>query len=158
MGKSTIVATNNFDQLGMSIPLFFSGSNASRSFLELMGNDRPKTQLLFPVFASHIWRDLPDNNPQKKPNREFYELYKNVHKSDIGEPFFTGVGADCLTLIVDAIKAVGTDPVKMRQYLENLSFVGTSSMYKFSKDNHLGSDMSSVFVGVAQGNDFKLAR
>jgi branched-chain amino acid transport system substrate-binding protein len=158
VGKATVMVTKNFNQLGMTMPIFYSGSNASRSFLELLGTDRPATPMLFPVFAMHIWRDLPDKHPQKAVCREFDELYKSVHKEEMKEPFFTGVGADALMVIVSAIKGAGTDPVKMRAYLENFSYIGTSSMYKWSKQNHLGSDMSSVFVGTAKGNDFKLAQ
>ena len=157
VGKATVMVTKNFNQLGFNIPILYSHSNASPSFLELLGSDQPqKSQMLFPLFAIHIWRDLPDSNPQKAICREISELYKTVHKKEIADPYFVGQGTDAQMVITSALKAVGTDPKKMKEYLETFSLVGTTAIYRYSKSNHLGSDMSSVFIGFGKGNEFKL--
>ena len=65
VGKSPVMVTKNFNQLGFAIPIMYSHSNASPFFLELLGSEyRQKPRYYFPGLAIHIW-DLPDSYPQK---------------------------------------------------------------------------------------------
>lgn len=156
VGKASIMVAKNFNQLGFDIPIMFSHSNSSTSFLELLGSDRPKTKVLFPVFAINIWKDLPESHPQKAACVKLNELYKTLHKHEIQDHLFVGMGADATTALVNTMKAVGTDPKKVKEKLETSTLVGTSAIFRYSKENHTGSDMSSVFVGEAKGNEFRL--
>jgi branched-chain amino acid transport system substrate-binding protein len=159
VGKSPVMVAKNFNQIGMSIPILFSHSNASPFFLELLGGDRPpKSPIFFPGFAIHIWQELPDTHPQKKICKELSDNYKAVHKEDIKDPYFVGEGADTLLALTSALKAVGTDPKKMKDFLESFTLVGTTAICHYSKEDHLGSDMSSLFILTAEGNKFKLPR
>ena len=52
---------------------------------------------------------------------------------------FGGHAYDALTLVIAALRAVGPDRAKIRDYIENTkNFVGTGGVFNFSAEDHTG--------------------
>ncbi|MBI4321145.1 MAG: hypothetical protein HY675_21860 [Chloroflexi bacterium] len=57
--------------------------------------------------------------------------------------WFSAAGYDGLQNIVDALKAVGPDAAKMRDYLENTTVTGLNGMMRRGPNDHMGPGTES---------------
>jgi branched-chain amino acid transport system substrate-binding protein len=71
---------------------------------------------------------------------------------------FGGHAWDAIHLVADALKAVGADKAKIRDYLETKkNFVGQHGVFNFSADDHNGLTKASFQMVVVKDGDWALA-
>jgi branched-chain amino acid transport system substrate-binding protein len=65
--------------------------------------------------------NIPDLVPADHPQKKVIEIYNEAYQAKYSEPLssFGGHGWDALNLVIDALKAVGPDSAKIRDYIEN---------------------------------------
>ena len=95
---------------------------------------------------------LPDNNPQKAVLAKYKKEYESKHKDSVST--FGGHAYDSLWLVINALKAVGDDPAKIRDFVEKTEFTGMGGMFKFSPKDHCGLDKNAFELLMVKGGKF----
>jgi len=141
-GQGPAIVTRNYAQLGIDLPLYQSHGVASDGFIELAGADAAEGVRL-PGTALLIADIIEDGDPQK----EVVAAYKAAYEEKYGEAVstFGGYAHDAFRLMTNAIARAGSDdPSAIRDALEATDgLVGTTGIYSFSADDHLGLDLSA---------------
>jgi branched-chain amino acid transport system substrate-binding protein len=132
-GQATII--KNRKQLGMTMPLFQSHGFGNIKYARAAGD--AADGVLFPAGRLLVADSLPDNHPQKALLEKYKKDYETKFKGDVST--FGGHAYDALTLVVAALRAVGPDRAKIRDYIENTkNFVGTGGIFNYSAEDHTG--------------------
>src|SRR6202142_2680125 len=141
VGPGQVVVTKNWHALKMGIPLYQSHGCGSKKNIELAG--KAAEGVIAPLGRLVIWDKLSDKNPQKAVLKKYEEDYKALYKSEPGT--FGGHAYDSLTMVVEAIKKVGPDKKKIRDYIETkiTKMPGTGGIYNMSAKDHCGLDMNA---------------
>jgi len=130
----------NKKQLGMTMPLFQSHGFGNIKYAQDAGD--AAEGVLFPCGRLLAVSSLPDTNPQKALLAKYKKDYEEKFKADVST--FGGHGYDAFMLVVEALKAVGPDSSKIRDYMENKKgFVGTAGIFNYSAEDHCGLDKNS---------------
>jgi branched-chain amino acid transport system substrate-binding protein len=132
------------------MPQFHSHGSATPKFLELAGEaadgvKMPALKILKPELLSV-------NDPQKKLLLTYKKEYEEKFKKTVSP--FGANGWDSFTLAVEALKAVGPDRQKIRDFIENKkNFIGIAGIFNFSPQDHNGLDAETalMFVEVKKG-------
>jgi branched-chain amino acid transport system substrate-binding protein len=153
VGPTEAVITKNWKQLAMKIPMFQSHGAASKKFLEMTGKDGEG--LIFPGPKLIVVDQIPDSDPQKPILVKYKSSYEATFKQDVSK--FGGNAHDAIRIVIAALKAVGPDRAKIRDYVENLNgWLGIEGKYMYSPTNHNGLTKDYfVMVQVVNG-DWKL--
>jgi branched-chain amino acid transport system substrate-binding protein len=144
------IAAKNIRQLGMRTPIVESHGIANRAFIQLAG---PAAEgVVFPSGKLLVADELPAADPQKSLLLAYARDFQAA--SHYTANTFGGHAFDGLTMLADAIRHVGPDRGRIRDYIEHLhGFVGTGGVFNMSPENHNGltpSDM--VLVVIKNGN------
>ncbi|WP_295533263.1 ABC transporter substrate-binding protein [uncultured Thioclava sp.] len=140
-GQGPAIVTRNKAQLGIDLPLYESHGVASDGFIELAGAAAAEGVRL-PGTALLVAAILPDSDPQKP----VVTAYKTAYEAKYGETVstFGGYAHDAVDLMTNAMKTGGSDPAAIRDALEaTQGYVGTTGIYSFSPEDHLGLDLSA---------------
>ncbi|PTQ70701.1 ABC transporter substrate-binding protein [Celeribacter persicus] len=141
-GQGPAIVTRNYAQIGLDLPLYQSHGVASDGFIELTGVEAAEGVRL-PGTALLIADILEDGDAQKP----VVMAYKTAYEAKYGEAVstFGGYAHDAFRLMVDAIARAGSDdPDEIRDALEETrDLVGTTGIYSFSADDHLGLNLSA---------------
>ncbi|MBU3029463.1 ABC transporter substrate-binding protein [Paracoccus marinaquae] len=153
-GQGPAIVTRNVAQLGFEIPLYQSHGVASNAFVELAGLDAAEGVRL-PGTALLIGDLLAEDDPQYKVVNDYIAAYQA--KYDQEPSTFAGYAHDAVALMVDAITRAGsTDPAAIRDAIEATSgLVGTTGIYTFSPEDHLGLDLSAFRMLEITGEGWK---
>lgn len=144
------IAAKNIRQLGMRVPIIESHGVANKAFIQLAG---PAAEgVVFPSGKLLIAEQLPAADPQRALLLKYARDFEAA--SHYTANTFGGHAFDGLTMLADAIRHVGPDRAKIRDYIEHLrGFVATGGVFNMSPENHnglVGSDM--VLVVIKNGN------
>ncbi|TMV92306.1 ABC transporter substrate-binding protein [Thioclava sp. BHET1] len=140
-GQGPAIVTRNKAQLGIDLPLYESHGVASDGFIELAGAAAADGVRL-PGTALLVASILPESDPQKP----VVTAYKAAYEAKYGETVstFGGYAHDAVDLMSHAMKTGGNDPASIRDALEaTQGYVGTTGIYSFSPEDHLGLDLSA---------------
>ncbi|HOV88402.1 MAG TPA: ABC transporter substrate-binding protein [Syntrophobacteraceae bacterium] len=153
-GPTQILAVKNWRDLGMeSIPLYQSHGFGNRKNIELAG--KASEGVLLALARVNVGPLLPDTRPQKKVIMEYTKAYEERYKEPVSS--FGGHGWDSLHLAVAALKAVGPDPAKIRDFLENTQgFVGMHGIFNFTPQDHCGLSKDDLEMVVVKNGDWAL--
>ncbi len=156
LGQGPAIATKNYKQLGITLPLYQSHGVASDEFLKLAGPAAEGVRLPSP--AQLIPEKLPANDAQKPVVTAYGAAYKAAYKSEVST--FGGYAYDGLMIAVDAIKRAGsTDKAKVRDAIEaTKNFVGTSGTYNMSATDHMGLDLTAFRMLEVKNGDWSLVQ
>lgn len=156
LGQGPAIATKNYKQLGMTLPLYHAHGVASEEFIKLAGPAAEGVRL--PAAALLVANKLAANDPQKPVAEGYAKAYSAKWKTDVST--FGGHAYDGLMLAVDAIKrAGGTDKAKVRDAIEaTKGFVGTGGVVNMSATDHMGLDLSAFKMLEIKGGDWTLAQ
>lgn len=156
IGPTQILAIKSWRDLGMDgIPLYQSHGFGSKKNLELAG--KAAEGVLLPLARVNVGPLLPDSQPQKKGILAYTAAYEALYKEPISS--FGGHAKDAMDLAVAALKAVGPDPAKIRDFIENTNgFVGMHGIFKFSKTDHCGLSKDDLEMIVVKDGDWALAK
>lgn len=155
LGQGPAIATKNYKQLGMNLPLYHAHGVASDEFIKLAGPASEGVRL--PAAALLIANKLAANDPQKAVAEGYSSAFSAKWKTDVST--FGGHAYDGLMLAVDAIKrAGGTDKAKVRDAIEaTKGFVGTGGVVNMSATDHMGLDLSAFRMLEIKNGDWTQA-
>jgi branched-chain amino acid transport system substrate-binding protein len=147
-GAPATILVKNRDQVGMKdVPMMTSDANLSKKFIKLLGEN---TANVYTVGAISNYADhLKDSNPQKKRILDFAKRYEAKYGKKPRSMFFAPCGYDTALMFINAMKAVGTDGEKIRDYAESHKLEGIQADYTFSDLDHRG-------IGVDQASAMKI--
>ncbi len=154
LGQGPALATRNYKQLGIDLPLYHAHGVCSEEFIKLSRDAAEGIRL--PCAALVVADKLPDNDPQKPVVTAYSNAYKERWKSDVST--FGGHAYDGLMIAIDAIKrAGGTDKEKVRDAIENTKgLMGTGGEFNLSPTDHMGLDLSAFRMLEIKGGDWTL--
>ena len=152
-GQSII--PKNMKQLGMTIPLYQSHGFGNIKYVVAAGD--AAEGLIFPAGALLAADDLPDNHPRKALLKQYRDDYESRFKAPAST--FGGHAYDALWLLVDALKNVGPDRAKVRDYIENKKgFAGTAGIFNFSPQDHTGLTKDAFELITVKNGKFALLK
>jgi branched-chain amino acid transport system substrate-binding protein len=153
-GPALAIATKNHRALGVKTPLYLAHSANDFNFLRLAGE--AANGVLLPSSKIYVTDSLPAADPQKTVVERFVRDYEKKY----GKPpaTFAGNGYDAAMMLMDAIRRVGTDPVKLRDAIEGTrDYVGVTAVYAYSPTDHYGTKPESVVMLTVKDGKFALA-
>ena len=155
-GQGPAIVTKNYQQIGLTLPLYQSHGVASKEFVKLAGAAAEGVRL--PAAALLVGHLLADNDPQKAVVVNYKNDYEARFKSDVSA--FGGHAYDGLMIAVEAIKrAGGTDRAKMRDEIEKTKgYVGTGGVVNMSATDHMGLDLSAFKMLEIRSGDWILVK
>jgi branched-chain amino acid transport system substrate-binding protein len=155
VGPPQIIVTKNWKQLGMKIPLYQSHGFQSKRNLELAGG--AAEGVLCPLGHLAVAEKLKADHPQKTILMKYKTEYEKRFKAEVSG--FGGYAHDALYLLVDALKAVGPDKGKIRDYLETRvkNWPGVSGIFNLSPQDHTGLNKEAFVMITAKNNDWTFA-
>lgn len=154
IGPTQVTVVRNWRDLGMQgIPFYQSHGFGSRKNIELAGG--AAEGVMCPLGACNIANLLPADHPQKAVTMQYEQNYKAKYNEPLSS--FGGHAWDATHLLVDALKAVGDDKAKIRDYLENKkNFVGQHGVFNFSPEDHNGLTKAAFQMVVVKDGDWAL--
>ena len=154
LGQGPAIATKNYKQLGLSLPLYHAHGVASEEFIKLAGPAAEGARL--PAAALLVADKLDAKDPQKPIVTEYARAFQARWKTDVSS--FGGYAYDGLMLTVDAIKRAGSaDKAKVRDALEaTKGYVGASGKVNMSASDHMGLDLSAFRLVEIKAGDWAL--
>ena len=155
VGPTQVLAVKNWRDLGMAkIPFYQSHGFGSRKNIELAAG--AAEGVFCPLGRVNIPALVPADHPQKK----VIDVYNKAFQEKYNEPLssFGGHAWDALNLVLDAMKAVGPDSAKIRDYIETrTNFVGQHGVFNFSPTDHNGLTKEAFEMVVVKDEDWVLA-
>ncbi len=151
VGPVQVVVAKNVRQLGLTIPLYQSHGFGNPKNIEACG---PSGEgIIFPAGRLLVVESLGNDNVQRAVLAKYKTDYEGKYKDQVST--FGGHAYDALWLVVDALKAVGPDKAKIRDYIENKKgFVGTGGVFNFSPQDHCGLDKDAFEMLTVKGAKF----
>ncbi|HTZ50309.1 MAG TPA: ABC transporter substrate-binding protein [Spirochaetia bacterium] len=134
------IVLKNIRQMGFDVPVFQSHGFGNLAYAAAAGKAAEGT--LFPCGRILVADALPASNPQKAVLTAYKAAYVKRYAEEPST--FGGHAWDSFTLLADAVRHVGTDRGKVRDYLESVKgFVGTAGIFNFSASDHNGLSMDA---------------
>ncbi|MBW1858905.1 MAG: ABC transporter substrate-binding protein [Deltaproteobacteria bacterium] len=136
IGPTQVIALRNCQELGMTNVTFYQSHGfGSKKNIDLAVG--AAEGVFTPLGACNYAEILPDDHPQKGVTMEYRRAYTMKYFEPVSS--FGGHAWDALSLVVQALKAVGCDHAKIRDHIENTKdFVGQHGVFSFSPKNHNG--------------------
>jgi len=147
------IAAKNIRQLGMRTPIVESHGIANRAFIQLAG---PAADgVVFPSGKLLVADELPAGDPQRALLQTYARDFESANHYTANT--FGGHAFDGLTMLADAVRHVGPDRGKIRDYIEHLrGFVGTGGVFNMSPDNHNGLTTSDMVLVVIKNGKWAI--
>ncbi len=145
---SASIATRNYADLGLKMPMFQSHGVGNKKFVELAGP--AANGVMFPAGKLLVAEQLADNDPQKAVllayARDFEARYGPRNT-------FGGHAWDAVQLAVRGLERAGIDRAGVRAAIESTrNFVGISGVFDFSPTDHNGLDRrAATMIQVVDG-------
>jgi len=156
IGPTQVTVVRNWKDLGMtSITFYQSHGFGSRKNIELAAG--AAEGVYCPLGACNIAEILPNDHPQKGVTMGYLRAYTAKYNEPLAS--FGGHAWDALSMVVKALKAVGPDKAKIRDYLENLKgFVGQHGVFNFSPKDHNGLTKEAFEMVVVKHGDWVIVK
>ncbi len=155
VGPTQVLAVKNWRDLGMTnIPFYQSHGFGSRKNITLAAGAAEG------VFCPLGRVNIPDLVPADHPQKKVIEIYNKAYQEKYKEPLssFGGHGWDALNLVINALKAVGPDSAKIRDYIETrTNFIGQHGVFNFSPTDHNGLTKEAFEMVVVKDGNWALA-
>ncbi|UCV08120.1 ABC transporter substrate-binding protein [Dechloromonas denitrificans] len=154
LGQGPAIATKNYKQLGITLPLYHAHGVASEEFIKLAGPAAEGIRL--PAAALLVANKLDTKDPQKPIVTAYSKSFSDKWKTDVSS--FGGHAYDGLMLAVDAIKRAGsTDKAKVRDAIEaTKGYIGTGGIVNMSATDHMGLDLTAFRMLEVKNGDWTL--
>lgn len=156
LGQGPALATKNYKQLGINLPLYHAHGVASEEFIKLSGAAAEGVRL--PAAALLVADKLPNNDPQKPIVVGYTKAFKDKFNTDVST--FGGHAYDGLMIAIDAIKrAKSTDKAKVREMIESTkNYIGTGGVVNMSPTDHMGLDLSAFRLLEIKNGDWAIVK
>jgi branched-chain amino acid transport system substrate-binding protein len=148
-GQGAVLATRNYHQLGIRLPLYHTHGVASDEFIRLAGGAADGVRLSAPALL--VAERLPAGDPQRPIVLDYMKAYRARYRE--APATFGGYAYDALMIAVEAIrKAGGTDRGRVRDAIEGISHVGTQGTTRMTPTDHIGLPIEALrMVEVRNG-------
>lgn len=151
---SASIATKNYADLGLRMPMFQSHGVGNKKYIELASGAAEGVR--FPAGKLLVAEQLADNDAQKPVllayARDFETRYGPRNT-------FGGHAWDAVQLAVRALGKAGSDRAGVRAAIEGTrNFVGISGVFDFSPSDHNGLDRRAATMIQIVDGQWKLAR
>jgi len=155
VGPPQVIVTKNWKQLDMKIPLYQSHGFGSKRNIELAGG--AAEGVLCPLGRLVVAEKIKPDNPQKPIIMKYKTEYEKRFQADVST--FGGHAYDSLMMLADALKAVGADKAKIRNYLETKikNWPGTGGLFNMSPSDHTGLKKDAFEMIVVKNGDWAFA-
>ena len=155
IGPPQVIVTKNWKQLDMTIPLYQSHGFGSKRNIELAGG--AAEGVLCPLGHVMVAEKVKADHPQKAVIMKYKTEYEKRFKAEVSG--FGGYAHDALYLLVNALKAVGPDKGKIRDYLETKvkNWPGASGVFNLSPQDHTGLKKDAFEMIVVKNGDWAFA-
>ncbi|WP_269500020.1 ABC transporter substrate-binding protein [Castellaniella sp. S9] len=153
-GQGPALATRNYRQLGIKVPLYQSHGVASDQFIKLAREAANGVRLPSPAL---IVADQLSGNDQQKPVVDAYvKAYSARWNENVST--FGSYAYDGLMIMVEALERAGTtDKYKFRDAIEaTQGYVGTTGIFNMSPTDHTGLDLRAFKMLEIEGGKWKL--
>ena len=156
LGQGPAIATKNYKQLGITLPLYHAHGVASEEFIKLAGPAAEGVRL--PAAALLVADKLDAKDPQKPVVTAYTKAFQEKWKTDVSS--FGGHAYDGLMIAVEAIKrAKSTDKAAVRDAIEaTKGYVGTGGVVNMSPTDHMGLDLSAFRMLEIKNGDWTLTQ
>ncbi len=156
LGQGPAIATKNYKQLGITLPLYHAHGVASEEFIKLAGPAAEGIRL--PAAALLVASKLDAKDPQKPIVTAYSKAFSEKWKTDVSS--FGGHAYDGLMLAVDAIRRAGsTDKAKVRDAIEaTKGYIGTGGIVNMSATDHMGLDLTAFRMLEVKNGDWALVQ
>jgi branched-chain amino acid transport system substrate-binding protein len=156
VGPGQVVVTKNWSALKMSIPLYQSHGWGSKKNIELAG--KAAEGVISPLGRLVVWDKLPNKHPQKPVLVKYVKDYKTRYT--IEPDSFGGYAYDGFMMVTEALKKVGPDKNKIRDYVETriTKWVATGGIFNMSAKDHCGLDKDAFEMVVVTNGDWALIK
>jgi len=147
--------TKNLRQLGITLPLFQSHGVANQEFIDL--SQGMAEGVIFPAGKIIVAEQLPAGDPQRKVLIQYVKDFE----AEFAKPptTFGGHAWDAFMMIAGALKKVGSDPAKIRDYIEGIrNFRGIGGVFNYSPTNHDGLTNDAFVMVTVKNGKFVLLR
>ena len=147
------IVPKNMKQLGFDVPLFQSHGFGSINYVTAAG--KAAEGILFPCGRILVADILPAANPQKNLLTAYKKAYMAQFKEEPST--FGGHAYDSFAIIAEAVKKVGTDKARVRDFIEGLKgFAGTAGVFNFSAADHNGLSIDAFEMLTVKNGEFAL--
>lgn len=155
VGPTQVTVVRNWRDLGMEgITFYQSHGFGSRKNIELAGG--AAEGIFCPLGACNIAEILPADHPQKQVTLAYAKAYMQKYNEPLSS--FGGHAWDAVGLVLDALKAVGPNKGKIRDYLETKkNFIGQHGVFNFSPEDHNGLTKAAFQMVEVKAGDWALA-
>lgn len=153
-GPFANIALNQTELAGLKIPVGYSGGNIIPELIKDISPDAGR-RFFMAVPPATAAGTLPQSNPYKPAIDKFVNEYVTKYKEQPALPSMTGY--DMALTIVDAIKAVGPDREKIRDYIYNRqkNLVGIQGVrFNRSEGDGYGLDPREDIITSIEGGKF----
>jgi branched-chain amino acid transport system substrate-binding protein len=156
VGPGQVVITKNWHDLKMGVPLYQSHGWGSKKNIELAG--KAAEGVIAPLGRIVVWDKLADNHPQKALLKKYIQDYEARFKGNPGT--FGGHAYDGIMMVAEALKKVGADKKKIRDYIENniKNWPGTGGIFNMSPLEHCGLDKNAFEMVVVKNGDWEILK
>ncbi len=144
------IIPQNMKQLKMEIPLYQSHGFANIKYAAAAGE--AAEGLIFPAGRIMAVDSLSKIHPQRALMALYQSEYESIYKDNVST--FGGHAYDGIQLVSAALKKVGDNPAKIRDYIENARFVGTGGIFCFSPTDHCGLDKTAFELLTVKNGKF----
>lgn len=150
IGPTQVLVLRNWKDLGMtSIPFYQSHGFGNRENIKMAAGAAEGVSA--PLGACNTPEALLADHPQKKVAMKYSKDYMAKYNKSVSS--FGGHAWDALSLVVNALKAVGCDKTGIRDYIENTkNFVGQHGIFNFSHEDHNGLTWAQSFNMITVKN------
>lgn len=149
------IATKNYGDLGVRIPLYLSHGVANRNYIELAGE--AANGVFFPAGKLLVAETLPDGDPQKATLLKYAQEYEGAYGANTRNTF-GGHAWDAFQIAMQVMAKAGADRAKIRDEIEKVrGFVGITGIFDFSPQDHNGLDQRAVTLVTIEGGAWKSA-
>jgi branched-chain amino acid transport system substrate-binding protein len=151
-GAPGVIVTKQYAASGLkaSVPLFLTGSQASKLWLNPVGAAAEGVTVESAIGV--VGDSLPDG-PQKQIIDKMAVPYKQ--KYGYSPPQFAQDGYSAALLLFEAIRKAGSaDRDKIQQALESMSLVTPNGFFHYSKTDHSGLTPEYISINEVKGGQF----
>lgn len=150
-----VIVARNRVQIGLTIPMLQAAGALTAKFIELAG--KFGEGVIMPAHKLAVAEQMPDSDLDKEMIISFKKEY--LKKTNTEANIFSGYGYDAMTMVAMALKAVGPNPEKIRDYIEGIKgYRGLTGVYNLTPQDHIGlsAEYSSPYLVEVQDGEFKI--
>ena len=153
---SATVVAKAYRELALPYPVYYSEGSANPLFLAQAGD--AVNGALFATEKAAVADAIPASDPQKRVLTHYATEFAKRYPKDGPPSIFGGFGYDAVYVLAEGLKHSGADSAKLRGYLEHITYIGVSGVFRTSPTDHNGLGLDAVELTQAESGKFVVRR